>query len=567
MPKIKHFALAGAFFLLLALVFTYPLVLDFTDSIVGGTQGDGIYFVWLVRWYQGFFLGENPHIFFNPMMNYPQGWNLSTTDTSLAALLPSIPFSIALGPVAGFNIGMWLSFVLSGLAMYAWVYRHTQSHAASLVAGTIYAFFPNRLAHYFAGHLNLLATAWFPVYFMALYEVLQSRDRYNWGWMAVCAASFVLIAFTSMYYLLFTIIFTLLFGLGYLLFENRKQVIATVKAPATWLRAGITTLLSAPFVYLALRPFVSLSAQGDIAVRSLDYMNQHSASPTDFFIPSPTHFLFGNWVNSTFDRSLAIESTMYIGIVAVALTLIAFMRRKDITNRPLLYISGFMAIAGFVLALGPSLHWNNQQVLLDGNLIPLPTRLLYELVPFFSRMRAISRIGLFTLLFAAFAGGLGAHVLLQRLPRRTAQWATLALILLVVLDFFPNPHYSRIREVQARPVDHWLAQQPATGAVIQMPFYLSSDQEQVYYTLVHQKPFTGGFFNANSTQQYQYLQTALEYFPNEASVQILREYQVEYIVIDPSAYSDFAAIQNTLTALGLEPLTEQGGLWVYTFSD
>lgn len=566
MPRFKHFVLAGLFFLLLALVFTYPLVHTFTEAIVGGTQGDGIYFVWLVRWYQGFFSGENAHIFFNPLMNYPQGWNLSTTDTSLAALLPSIPFSMLLGPVAGFNIGMWLSFVFSGLAMYAWVFKHTRAHAASLVAGTIYAFYPNRIAHYDAGHLNLSATAWFPLYFMGLYEVLRSRERFNWRWMLLCAFSLGLIAFTSMYYLLFTLLMTLVFVAGFLLVEQRTRLLAYLKQPAVWLRAAVTALLSAPFLYMALRPFLSLAGQGGLADRSVDYMNEYAASLTDFLAPASNHFLWGGWISEIFDRSQWIEGSLYIGALTLTLLLLAFVWKKDVENKPLLFISALVMLAALVVAMGPHLHWDRELVLVNGARVPLPGLLLYTYVPFFAKMRAIMRMGLFTLLFAAFVAGLGADLLLRRIKPQWRHWAAAGLLVLVLFDFYPGSYHGRIKPVDARPVDYWLAQQPSNGAVVQLPFNRSTDQEQVFYALTHKKPFTGGFFNANQPPQFHYLAPILERFPDEHSIQTLREYQVEFIVIDPADYPDFAALQATLTSLKLTPLTEQGGLWVYTFS-
>ncbi|MCL4257291.1 MAG: hypothetical protein KJZ53_02040 [Anaerolineales bacterium] len=567
MPKLKHFALAGAFFLLLALLFTYPLILDFTDSIVGGTQGDGIYFVWLVRWYQGFFTGENAHIFFNPMMNYPQGWNLSTTDTSLAALAPSIPFSMALGPVAGYNIGMWLSFVFSGLAMYAWVYRHTRSHAASLLAGTIYAFFPNRIAHYTAGHLNLSATAWFPLYFMGLYEVLRAKEKFNWGWMALCAVSLGLIAFTSMYYLLFTLLITVIFLAGYVLFESRAEVRRLLTQPANWLRGAATVALSAPFLYMALRPFLSLAGQGGLADRSVDYMNEFAANITDFLAPASSHFLLGGWISDIFDRSQWIEGSLYVGMVTLALVVLAFVWKKQLANKPLLYISALAMLGALVIAMGPHLHWDRELVLINGERVPLPSLLLYNYVPFFAKMRAIMRMGLFTLLFAAFVAGVGADLLLKRIRPQWRGWAAAGLIALALFEFYPGTFYGSIKPVEARPVDYWLAEQPGQGAVVQLPFSRSVDQEQVYYALTHKKPFTGGFFNANQTSQFHYLAPILERFPDEHSVNTLREYQVEFIVIDPADYPDFAAMQDLLISLGLEPLTQQGGLWVYTFSE
>ena len=77
---------AFLFYCLCAVGFTWPLTLHLKTHIIGG-MGDNIYFVWLVRWYQKAFLEGGGHPFFAPHLNYPQGWNLSTTETSLTSTL------------------------------------------------------------------------------------------------------------------------------------------------------------------------------------------------------------------------------------------------------------------------------------------------------------------------------------------------------------------------------------------------------------------------------------------------------------------------------------------------
>ena len=160
--------------------------------------------------------------FFNPLMNFPEGWNLSTTDTALASTLPGVPFSLLWGPVAGYNMAMWITFMLSGLSMYIWVHHLTKSQAAALLAGTIYAFLPYRIAHFQAGHLNLSGTAWFPLYFMGLYEILRTAKHWHWAASITTALSLGMIALSSMYYLYFTLLMTVVFGLSYLILANRK---------------------------------------------------------------------------------------------------------------------------------------------------------------------------------------------------------------------------------------------------------------------------------------------------------------------------------------------------------
>lgn len=567
--KYFHFVLAGIYFLVLTLLVTYPLLLHFKDSIIGG-YGDGVYFAWLIRWYQNVFLEGKGVPFFNPMMNFPEGWNLSTTDTALASALPGVPFSALFGPIAGYNIAMWITFILSGLCMYIWVHHHTKSTNAALIAGTIYAFLPYRIAHFDAGHLNLSGTAWFPLYFMGLYEVLLSTKKFPWGYMVTTALSLGLIGLTSMYYLYFTILMTVIFVSGFLLFQNWRVLVK----PIFWLRIAIIAIFSAPLLFIALKPFVSLSGQGGLANRTLEYANEYSASPTDFFTFASSHFLFGKWISSVFDRSLWIESSLYIGTITIILIILAFIWKKKSEHKALIGTSLLVIITSIILALGPSLHWNNQQVFLnipwlglENASIPLPTLLLFKYLPFFSKMRAIMRLGFFGLLFGAFLAGFGAQLLFRKIPSKSHRWFTVLIIGLVLFDFYPGSFQNSIQKIEARPVDFWLAEQPGKGAVVQMPFMKSTDQEQIFFTLTHKKPITAGFFNANQPPQFQYLAPIMEHFPDQKSIDTLREYKVEYLLINPTDYPNFKDVETKILLLGMELKTEQSGIRVYGFSD
>ena len=95
------------FYAVLTVIFTFPLALHLTDSVLGGL-GDNLYFAWLTGWYEHAFFEGGGHPFFSPVMNWPEGWNLSTTDTALATVLPGAVFSSFLGPIAGYNLAMML---------------------------------------------------------------------------------------------------------------------------------------------------------------------------------------------------------------------------------------------------------------------------------------------------------------------------------------------------------------------------------------------------------------------------------------------------------------------------
>jgi hypothetical protein len=280
-------------------------------------------------------------------------------------------------------------------------------------------------------------------------------------------------------------------------------------------------------------------------------------------LPSTQHWLFGRWVGANFDRSLWIEATLYIGIVTAALALFAWAWRASSRHAPLMRVALVVMAAAFVLSLGTDFHWNNQRVeapvpaplqsLVGGREhapIPMPALLLFKYLPFYSKMRALMRIGFFVLLFASLLAGLGADALFKRAGARRAGWLAALLIFLVFLDFYPGPVRAFSR-VEARPVDAWLAAQPGGGAVAQFPAEQLEDQDQVYNTLIHGKPFIGGFFSANQPEQYLRIRPVLDAFPSPEGARLLEELGVQWVLFDTRRYPDFAALRVQVERNGL----------------
>lgn len=577
---LPHLA-ALAFYSLLTVLMTWPLVLHMGSAVVGEI-GDNIYFVFLIRWYQKavFELGISP--FFHPWLNYPQGWNLASTDTSLATTGFGLPISALFGPTAGYNFAMLVTFVLSGWAMFVWVRRLTHSTAAGLLAGTIYAFFPYRMAHFLIGHMNLSGTAWFPLYFLGLYDLLRAptvgawrKSRATLTALGIAALAFGLIAFTSMYYLYMTLLMSGVFVLGYIWFAASDQWHSLAFWRGLAQKLAVLGIASLPLAGLAVWPFLGLDSQGGLATRSVSYASMYSASPTDYLLPSTQHFLVGAWVGAHFDRSLWIEASFYLGIVTVTLAVLAWVRRRASQHGALLKIALLIVVTAFILSLGTDLHWNNQRVevpvpaALQGMLhrettpIPLPAYILFRYLPFYAKMRAIMRMGLFVLIFTCLMAGLGAGWLFQKVGARRAVPLAAVLIALIFLEFYPGP-YRQFATVAARPVDAWLARQPEQGALAQFPFAEEEDQDQVYNTLVHGKPFIGGFFSANQPEQYVRIRPVLAQFPSMAGVDLLRTLGVYWVVFDTRQYTDFSAVRRQVETLGLRYVDTISGEAVFT---
>jgi hypothetical protein len=58
----------------------------------------------------------------------------------------------------------------------------------------------------------------------------------------------------------------------------------------------------------------------------------------------------------------------------------------------------------------------------------------------------------------------------------------------------------------------------------------------------------------------------MEGFPDEASLALLRNLQVEFILVDGTAYEKFIDVQQAIEDLGLELKVVFGDDYVYTFN-
>lgn len=561
------------FFSALTVIMIYPLAFQLKNSILGG-MGDNIYFVWLISWYQKvIFIGPR-HPFFNPWMNYPEGWYLSTTDTTLASALPGVPFSLIWGPIAGYNIAILLTFVLSGFFMYLWIRHLTRSEFAGILSGTLYAFIPYHIAHFRAGHLNLSGMEWFPLFFWGLYELVSSTKKLNWRYVLLTGIALGGIAFTSMYYLYMTLLVSFIFVIVYLCFTK----FTPIKQKFFWIQFAFAAIISLPFLYYSLKPFISLSSSGGLANRSVEYASLYSASPTDFILPSTDHFLFGQIVGNAFDRSLWIEGSFYITLTGLVLAVIALIKNKTSPHRWLIWTSLIVITVSFILSLGINLHWNNQDVILkipsflqsifkrSETLIYLPSYWLFLHLPYYDKMRALMRFGVFVVIFIPVLAGIGWAQISQRFSSSRRWKFSLAILFLVIFEIYPGSFALDLTQPHPRQVDFWLAKQPDEGAVVQMPFIDSTQPSQLYYTLTYKKPFLGGFFNANAPEQYLNAEPTMEKFPDQKSIELLRKLQAKNIVVDGSAYPNFPDTQQKMEKLGLVLLTQQEDQYVYTFS-
>jgi hypothetical protein len=398
---------------------------------------------------------------------------------------------------------------------------------------------------------------WFPLFFMGLFAVLK-RGRAERRDVLLGGLGLGLLSLTSQYSFYVTVVAAGFVGVAYLLLFAREHL----RARAFWWSLGRIGLTSAPLVALGVVPYLQLAAQDSLPDRPVEAVSLGSAGLSDFLLPSTDHFLWGEWVGEHFAREHWMEGTLYVGAIAGALAAAAAAAgRRDWSAEVRLLV--LLWLVGGLLAMGTHLYWNEQLVRVplpaplaesmgqENTAAPMPGYFLFQVLPYYAKMRTFKRTGILALTAICTLAGLGAAWALKRAGGRRRTALAAGLLALAFLDFYPG-HFEELTPVRPRPVDLWLAEQPGQGAVAEFPFELQEEHSHVFFSLYHGKPILGGFFNAFPPPQYRRIRPVMAAFPDRASVDLLQDLGVRYVIVSRVGYPDFAGLEQALRAAGLE---------------
>jgi hypothetical protein len=520
------------YFIILALFFTRPLLSHIYTHKVGHS-GDSYYFMWIIGWFKQalFDLGQSPH--HSHLLNHPYGFQLAQTEISPLQAILALPFVLnSDSPVFGYNMVMLSTFILSGITMFYWVRELTGSFQASVVASTAYALLPYRIAHMLAGHLNLAAIQWFPLFFWGFLATLQD-NQFSWKNVVLLAAGLTGIALTSQYYLFMTFFVCLIVVLIELI---KTQFRLGWNCLKQWFIAGTISL---PSLIIGIWPYYVVHSGGGTERPFMDVMI-YSASITDYFIPFSKSAFFGDLVNLYFQRNFWTESTLYLGIVVLILAGYALIAERKKQPGSIVQRLAMISLTAFVLSLGTNLTWMEQPLWIstpqwlqgviqkESFLVFLPGYFLYEFVPFFNLMRVWMRYGVILMVMLCVLAGYGTHILVQKIKPASRNIIAFFIVALIVIDFSTTP--LALEEVKPRKVDYWLANQ-VPGGQVQLPLVHSFEQRPIYYTLVNQKPLLGQM-KTYPSNRYFLLEPVLRRFPDFESISILRTEKVRYVLLD-----------------------------------
>ena len=560
-----HWVLVTIYFTILSLVFTYPLITKITTHIIGGYD-DNLYWMWLVGWFQKSLFNLHILPIHSYLLNTPYGYNLAVTEFSPLQVMIAQPFSILSSPILGVNISLLFTFVSAGLLMYLWIYRLTKNWKAALISGSIYAFLPYHIVHFQQGQLNIAAIQWFPLYFMVFFDFLKMQ-KWDWKPILLTGISLGLIALTSQYYIYMTLWVSAFIALIYWIKYDRSLILHA----DFWKKVLAVLVVALPFLVVGVGPFLRLHGEGNFSAYGFNEVAHFSASITDYLLPATRQWLLGSWVGHHFPRQLWTEATLYIGVFAAILAILGVIKRNQTNHKQIITLMLWGGLLALILSFGTNLVWMEKPVMINtpailSSLVKEPTMpvylpgfLLFKFFPFYNKIRAWMRWGIFVMLFIALAAGFGADWLMNKLTGYKRNLVFIALLSLVILDFLPNP--ATLVKIAPRSVDYWLAGQPSGGQV-QLPFDESYSTYNIYYTLTNNKPLVSQI-NPILTNRYFVAKPVYDHFPDQESVNLLHKDKIRYVLLDDDYFPDQQTLISQCQALGLRFAIDLNGISVF----
>ena len=304
----KH-AIIFLVFFGLSIFITWPLVLNFSTHVIGPFFGDNLEYIWKIWWVKHAIVDLKQSPFIIPSIYYPYGYNLATSAITPMHTMIGLPITMAIGPIASYNLYIFLSYMLGGFFTYLYIHNRTNSIPAGFVGGVIFAFSPYHIARV-GGTLNVVAIQWIPLYFFLLDKFIESQKPKHAIFTALAYAANAL---SSWYYgigiaLLTPLYFLIrIYKLELMNLDKRKLLQGVL------LFGFIASVLVVPF----LLPYFALQSTGQAKI-PLEQVVFWSASLTDYITPHVRHFLWGDWVRNTLTpfQELAYEFIVTWGLAA-----------------------------------------------------------------------------------------------------------------------------------------------------------------------------------------------------------------------------------------------------------
>jgi len=542
-------ARAAALYLVLTVVFTYPLALRLRIM----DAGDSAFFTWVMAW-EAHALRTDPARLPHGNMFHPLRYTLGMDEPVLGTTLLVLPLHLFTDDaVLVFNVARLLTFLLSALAAYVLARGLGAAELPSLLAGAAFAFSPIRTDQ--IAHLSTLGTQYMPLVLLFLFLFFRGgrlRDA------MLAALFFVLEAYACGYHGVVGLLVLPIAAIP-LLWGRWERLPAALAATAA---AAIGLLPLYLLHHAALAPLHYN--------RGPEETTQFSAAVESFLATSSWNQVWGDatgMFRTTYSNNLFPGLVLPLSVLVGGVALVRAGRRP---SREALALA-LLAAAAAAVALGPEVRFFGH------DLGPGPFALA-RLLPLFRMIRVPSRAGAFIAIALAMLAA-KAWTRWRDRPGRLLLVGAAALAETVIVPI-PMPGWAQVVDSRRPPppVYAWLAARPGEPVVAELPMEgiegivaRSGFHESIYlvYSTLHWKPLVNGYAGIEP-RPYLELRAAVRHFPSEAALDALRRRDVRFVVVHRGGYGPlkWARLERDLGLLsgGLREVARFDGDIVYELS-
>jgi hypothetical protein len=542
----------------LAVLYTYPLVLHLSDRVIGPARGDNLEYLWKIWWVAHALFDLHTSPMFIPSINVPNGYPLAYGDLTSIHTFFAAPFTYVFGEVIVYNLAILLSFILTGTFTFIYVKELVGHRGAAFFAGFLFAFCNFRMARV-GTHLPLMDTQWIVLFMLFLERFIR---KFSLKDALLAGLFFSLAGLSTIYYPAMLILLAPFYAAIRLWKLHGKDTL--LKNGLSILIGGIVFCAVCLALLLpAVVPYMQIQKNG-AAVVPMEDVVFWSADISNYLIPNPYQFLWSGWEEAHIPMTLAREGVaneyvIGLGFVGVLFALYGYVKSSKRERAGW----GWWFWAAFLLSLGPAAKIFNRLIVIDTPMrvgqvyhsiigwlsqhslvadpvalgspdqlfLPLPGLFVRWFLPGFSSVRSWGRFSLFVMLAVAVWAAIGLKKFLEE---ETGGFSRLLLlksrIFLIVLILFSGFEAYNGPQVLVDPapraVDAWLAQHDPQAPIIQMPILSALSGPQMFYTRYHHHPIVGGYgtyLPLLFTRQYPELQQ----FPSDPSLDVLQHWGCE----------------------------------------
>jgi len=477
MKKKKLWLLVIFGYLVLTVIFTYPLISNFATAFPSD-GGDAVQYLWNLWWTKYAVVNLKTSPFFSNYIYYPWGTSLLYNTFTPLRNFVSIPLQMIFGLIAANNILIFASFIFSGFFMFLLAYELTKHRFASFMAGFSYAFSPYVFAH-LRGHYNFTSIELFPLLLLVLIKLWQKPNIKKAFFLGLILIGLLL---TDYFYLFCGLLLVLIFIFFHLGHKNKIGNFLSY----LFLSGAVLGIILLPLVVLLY--YKSYLGNEFYRLGSDRYLTDLAS----FFIPHCTGLFWRSFFEKVnfpmnaacgFDGSFT-EGIVYLGFLPLLSVFMIFRRKKFLSTWQ--KFAFFGGVISMILALGDKL-----QFLGWATGVKLPYY-LFSLIPFLRDFRVPSRIAVLTTLFFSLvlAFEFKEWLLKIKLRWKIILWSGI-IFLVGLVDLLSTPIL--IEKRLAPDFYRQLRNKKKVTAILDIPLGFWEDPgRSIYYQTVHQKPILGG---------------------------------------------------------------------------